>query len=136
LADREVIVDSSAIIALAKGEFGADAIVPNYLGRGLISAINLAEFVQVLRRFDMDPESYLRSFEQTGMRTIPDDAVRARVAGNLERETSRWGLSLGDRFCIALAMEKRLPVLTTDRIWQDAGLGIEIILARSPATPG
>ena len=136
MAHREVVIDSSAIIALAKDEFGADAIVPNYLGQGLISAINLAEFVQVLRRFDMDPELYLLKFEQTGMRTVPDDAARARVAGNLKRETSRWGLSLGDRFCIALAMEKRLPVLTTDRIWQDAGLGIEIILARSPATPG
>jgi ribonuclease VapC len=48
----------------------------------------------------------------------------------LHAETRRTGVSLGDRFCLALARELSLPALTADRRWKDLGLGVEIQLIR------
>ena len=110
-------------------ERGADA-VPQYLARGLMSAVNVAEFVQVLRRYDRDPEPYLRVFGQAGLRILHADAQLARLAGELERTTRSIGLSLGDRFCLALAISGKRAVLTVDRVWLAIDFGIEVILAR------
>ncbi len=64
------------------------------------------------------------------MRIVPADAQLAIMAGELERATRKIGLSLGDRFCLALAIGTGRAVVTTDRIWQKIDLGIEVILAR------
>ena len=130
MSDKGVVIDSSAAIALAKREDGAHAIVPRYLAMGRMSAVNLAEFVQILRRTNLDPEPFLRVFENAGLQIVPADRQLAQLAGELERTTKRFGLSLGDRFCLALAISGKHPVITTDRIWLTIDLGIEIILAR------
>lgn len=45
--------------------------------------------------------------------------------------TDRAGLSLGDRFCLALGRRLRAPVLTADRQWaliaDDVGVKVELI---------
>jgi ribonuclease VapC len=130
LTNGEAVIDSSAAIALARRERGADSVVPQYLAKGLMSAVNLAEFVQVLRRSDLNPESYLRVFEDAGLRIVPADTHLARLAGELERTTRRAGLSLGDRFCLALAISGKRPVITTDRMWLTVDFGVDVILAR------
>lgn len=117
-------------MALAKGEAGAAAVVPPHLPDAIMSAVNLAEFVQVLRRFDRAPEPYIQIFRDAGMRIVPADADLAILAGELERATRHVGLSLGDRFCLALAIGTGRAVVTTDRVWQTIDLGIEVILAR------
>jgi PIN domain nuclease of toxin-antitoxin system len=45
-------------------------------------------------------------------------------------QTKQYGLSLGDRACLALAKERELPVLTTDRVWSKLNLGIKIEVVR------
>ena len=43
----------------------------------------------------------------------------------------RFGLSICDRACLALAKSRGLPVLTADRVWLDMqSLGIEIQVIR------
>jgi ribonuclease VapC len=130
LAGQEVVIDASAAIALIRREPAADRIVPQYLARGLMSAVNLAELVQVLRRSDLEPDPYLHVLQDAGLKIMPADAAQARLAGELERTTRRSGLSLGDRFCLALAISGKRPVITTDRIWLSLEIGIEVILAR------
>jgi PIN domain nuclease of toxin-antitoxin system len=98
LAVKEVVLNSSVAVALAKDEAGARSLVPHYLAGAIMSAVNLAEFVQVLRRFDLNPEPYLQIFRDAGMRIVPADAELAIAAGELERLTRHIGLSLGDRF--------------------------------------
>jgi PIN domain nuclease of toxin-antitoxin system len=44
--------------------------------------------------------------------------------------TRAAGLSLGDRACLALARERRIPALTADRAWSHLQLGIEIQTVR------
>jgi PIN domain nuclease of toxin-antitoxin system len=40
------------------------------------------------------------------------------------------GLSLGDRACLALALELNAPVYTADRAWKNLNLGIRIHVIR------
>jgi PIN domain nuclease of toxin-antitoxin system len=36
------------------------------------------------------------------------------------------GLSTGDRACLALALDERIPALTADRAWSKIDVGVEI----------
>jgi len=47
----------------------------------------------------------------------PDKAL-AQLAGRLRAVTTDHGLSLGDRFCLALAQRDGLPVWTSDQSWK------------------
>jgi PIN domain nuclease of toxin-antitoxin system len=44
--------------------------------------------------------------------------------------TAHLGLSLGDRLCLALARERRLPVLTTERRWLEYDFGVRVEYGR------
>ncbi len=45
------------------------------------------------------------------------DVDTAKLAGHLRAATVGAGLSLGDRFCLALALREGLPAWTADRQW-------------------
>jgi PIN domain nuclease of toxin-antitoxin system len=66
------------------------------------------------------------------MRVIDADLELAWTAGRLRGSTAEAGLSLGDRFCLALAARDRLPVWTADRQWRTIAdkLDVEIVLIR------
>lgn len=51
------------------------------------------------------------------MTIVPADKALAQVAGRLRATTASAGLSLGDRFCLALALRDGLPAWTSDRNW-------------------
>ncbi len=52
------------------------------------------------------------------------------IAGSFISATKDYGLSLGDRACLALAKYKNIPVLTADKTWSKLNLGIKIKLIR------
>lgn len=54
----------------------------------------------------------------------------AQLMTTLRYQTRHLGLSLGDRACLALAIEQKLPVLTADRAWKKLKIGIEIQVIR------
>lgn len=54
----------------------------------------------------------------------------AKRAGGLILQTRHLGLSLGDRACLALAIELGVPVYTADRVWSQLDLGIPIHVIR------
>jgi PIN domain nuclease of toxin-antitoxin system len=56
---------------------------------------------------------------------------QAIIAGSFISVTKDYGLSLGDRACLALAKYKNIPVLTADKTWTKLNLGIKIKLIRS-----
>ena len=60
--------------------------------------------------------------------TVSED--HALAAAQLRIATKRWGLSLGDRLCLALGLESNLPVLTADRRWKELNIGVNIVLIR------
>jgi len=53
--------------------------------------------------------------ERLRIPVIPFDAEQARIASSLWKSTRPFGLSLGDRACLSLALKLSVPALTTER---------------------
>lgn len=68
--------------------------------------------------------------EETINKIVPFDASQAMIAGHLRALTKPYGLSLGDRACLALGLTYKLPVYTADRIWKELNIDVPIKLIR------
>lgn len=53
-----------------------------------------------------------------------------RFSARLWEITRPYGLSLADRACLALGLERKSAVLTADRAWSGLGLDVDIRLLR------
>lgn len=113
-----VVLDASAILALLKSERGASK-VAGVIADASVCAINQAEvishFVHLGAPLD-DVRAMLAALPYTVV--AADDAL-AWEAGNLRAATSSAGLSLGDRFCLALAKRLGVAAYTADKAWRD-----------------
>jgi PIN domain nuclease of toxin-antitoxin system len=58
------------------------------------------------------------------------DEGQAMQAGFLRASTRPFGLSLGDRACLALARHLGLPVVTADQKWKDLDVDVEVLVIR------
>lgn len=125
----EVVFDASAVLALLKRETGTDRLLA-VLGRATISCVNLAEVQSKLVFEGLEERAAWARINFLGCRPVSFDSNLARQAGSLIEQTKSSGLSLGDRACLALAMERKARVYTTDRAWANLGLGIEIEVIR------
>lgn len=122
------VFDTSALIALIQKEEGAD-IVAKHLKGAIMSSVNFSEVAAVLAR-KMSREEILPLLTKLIGEIVLFDEVQALEAGLLYQQTKHLGLSLGDRSCISLALSRKLPVLTTDKIWQKLDIGIEVRVIR------
>jgi PIN domain nuclease of toxin-antitoxin system len=52
------------------------------------------------------------------------------ITAKIIKQTKNYGLSLGDRACISLAMQKNYPILTCDQIWKQVDIDAKFIMAR------
>lgn len=119
-----IVLDASALLAILNQESRAtqwEDAVPD----AALSAVNLSEVVARLADVGMS-ERQIRDSLDLGMTVVPFDAVLAHAAGLLWPKTRALGLSLGDRACLALAMHMGLPAVTTDRVWGQLGLPIDV----------
>lgn len=126
-----VIFDASALIAMIKEEPGGD-LVTRAMAKARISAVNLAE---VISHFDYlgTPHAEIDAMiDPLPFDVVPADRELAKLAGTLRAVTAGQGLSLGDRFCLALAMREGLPAWTADRAWSVVAerVGVEVVLIR------
>jgi ribonuclease VapC len=124
-----VILDASAVLALLFDEPGAVA-VADVLADARISAANMSEVLATLIDRGEAPEAARAVFDVLALTVAPIDAPVAATAAALRTPTRSKGLGLGDRLCLALAIESRLPVLTADRAWSEAGTGADVRLIR------
>lgn len=99
---------------------------------GVISAVNVAEVMAGLLRDGVTDEDAVAALDQLGGRVFPADHALALEAGRLRRLTDPAGLSLGDRFCLALARRLGAGVVTSDRAWARIAdqVGVEVHLIR------
>lgn len=99
---------------------------------GVISAVNVAEIMAGLLRDEVTDKDAVAALDQLGGRVIPADHSLALEAGRLRRLTDAAGLSLGDRFCLALARRLGAGVVTSDRAWSRVAdqVGVEVHLIR------
>ena len=127
----ELVLDASALIAMLRKESGGEA-VAEVLAGARMSVVNFAEVVSHFTHAGV-PQGELREMFATIRLSLVDaDAELAWSAGRLRRTTAEAGLSLGDRFCLALGARDRLPVWTADRQWRTIAdkLDVEIVLIR------
>jgi PIN domain nuclease of toxin-antitoxin system len=112
-------------MALLRNEEGADR-VRAVMGRSVISSLNVAEVQTKLVGEGMDEEVAWLHIAAAECPTVHFNDDHARKTGALVRATRPFGLSLGDRACLALAIDRKATVYTTDRIWKKLDLGIRI----------
>jgi PIN domain nuclease of toxin-antitoxin system len=126
---NEVVLDASAILALLNAEPGAEVVEETIPG-AVISTVNLSESVAKLAERGM-PEALIRvALGEIGLKVIPFDEDLAHQTGMLRVPTRSAGLSFGDRACLALGRQLKVPVLTTDRDWATLKVGVEVRLIR------
>jgi PIN domain nuclease of toxin-antitoxin system len=123
---NKVVVDSSVLLAVIHQERGFETITPEFLTRAIISTVNLAEVQSKLVSSGWPSDDAWADATGAVREVIPFTAKHARAAGNMIAQTHSFGLSLGDRACLALGLALHAPVYTADRSWTNLKLGIRI----------
>jgi len=125
-----VVLDASALLALLLDEPGADK-VKSMLDGALMGTVNLAEVVGHYAKLGAardDIEALLRPLP---IHLVPIDAALSYEAGMLRSVTIERGLSLGDRYCLALAKREGGIALTAERRWPEiadlVGVAVKVI---------
>ncbi|KQM21196.1 twitching motility protein PilT [Sphingomonas sp. Leaf24] len=131
MADPVYVLDASAVLAAFFDEPGAD-VVADHMSGALMSAVNLSEVVAKLIDRGASPDQIAEIVAQLDIDIVPQDETQAMAAGLLRRETRSSGLSLGDRSCLALAIDRKAVALTGDRAWLSLAepLGVEVLAIR------
>lgn len=121
----EVVLDTSAILAVINEEPGAEIVRP-LLDHAIINAVTLAEVITKMADWGMSENDVQDRLHDLGIRTVPFDEDQAYRTGMLRPATRRFGLSLGDRACLALGLIRDLPVATADRNWARVSLDLDL----------
>ncbi len=111
-----VALDASALLALLLGEPGAETVKASLDG-ALLCTVNLAEIVSHYAKLGASRQDIETMLQPLPIRVVPVDAALSYEAGMLRRLTLPGGLSLGDRYCLALAKRDGIPALTAERRW-------------------
>lgn len=126
-----VVLDASALIAMLKGEKGAAKVAAAIAG-ARVSSINYAEVVSHFTHAGMPVLEVDAMLQPLPMDVVAADRALATLAGRLQSVTADAGLSLGDRFCLALAQREGLPAWTSDQSWKTIAeaTGVKVVAIR------
>jgi len=119
---NEVVLDASAILALLLQEPGAEKLTDEIRMNAVASTVNLAEVQSKLVKKGVPPE---RAWENTLSAITEAEPFTSLIA-----KTEKYGLSLGDRSCLALAISLNAPIYTTEQIWRNLKVGVAIHVIR------
>jgi PIN domain nuclease of toxin-antitoxin system len=89
------------------------------LDEALVCAVNLAEIVSYYAKLGASRSGIEAMLGPLPIRVMPADGSLSYEAGMLRPLTLSGGLSLGDRYCLALAKREGVPALTAERRWPD-----------------
>ena len=102
---------------MLKGEKGADKVAAA-IADARICTINYAEVTTHFIHLGIPEREVDAMLDPLPMWIVPTDKALAQMAGRLRAVTAGHGLSLGDRFCLALAKRDGLPAWTSDQSWK------------------
>jgi ribonuclease VapC len=123
------VLDASALLALLFKEPGGEKVMARLPG-SMLSAVNLSEVVTKSVDLGMTLEEARLVTAGLPCQVVPFDGEQAYLAGALRPATRPFGLSLGDRACLALGLRSGCAVVTADRRWAECAVGVEIIPIR------
>jgi ribonuclease VapC len=119
--DPDFVLDASALLAYLRDEPGTDQVDSALEQMVAISAVNWAEVLSKLVDFGYDVSASGKRFRDqgvgAGLIVWPFDERLAQHVAGLRDQTRPFGLSLGDRACLALGSFLKVPILTADRKW-------------------
>ena len=125
------VLDASALLAYLWHEPGHDTVAQHIeQSKVLMSSVNLSEVLSRAADKGMSPSAMAALQASLPFEIIPFDRAQAQTAASLRPPTKALGLSLGDRACLALAIERQAVALTADRVWQELeieGLVVELL---------
>ena len=126
------VLDASAIVAFLLAEPGQDIVADSIAAGAQVCAANLAEVMTVLVRGGMPAAAAGQVIAELPVGCVELDLDLAVRAGAMVVHTRPFGLSLGDRVCLALAAREGCPVLTGDRDWVRVGplVGVSVRVIR------
>ena len=124
-----VILDASALLAFLHEEPGGERVSPVLEGAH-VSAVNWSEVLQKSLQRDVDIDGMQQEFTEVGVIFEPFTPEQAETAARLFTRTCNHRLSLADRACLALAMDKGWPVMTADRAWAELAIDVEVEVIR------
>ena len=125
-----MIIDASALLALLQDEPGS-AITEKALETGSMSAANLSEVTSKLIQAGVPEKEVIAILRSFDLDIVPVDSGTAFLAGILINKTQDYGLSLGDRLCLATAIIRNQPAITADKAWAKVKHeGLEVIVIR------
>ncbi len=123
------VLDASAILCLLFRETGSEK-VEVLLQDSVVSAVNYAEVVTKLHDRRTAPEVLSAIVAEFTPKVIDFDLSLALATASLRNASRSFGLSLGDRACLALAASKGAVAVTTDRSWEALQIGVRVMLVR------
>ncbi len=122
------VLDASAVLAVLNGERGEKKVIP-ILGESVISSVNLTEVAAKLLEAEMGEADARLAVSVLGIGEIADFTEDlAWDAARLRPLTRQYGLSLGDRACLALAIRLNVPTVTADKEWSKLKLCKVIVI--------
>jgi PIN domain nuclease of toxin-antitoxin system len=124
-----IALDASALLAFLFREPGHE-IVTEAINDACISTVNLSETLGRFARDGHDPEPIAVRLADSPLEIVPFSSTQAILCARLLPLSRDLGLSLGDRACLAVAMERGITAMTADAAWQEIKVAVEIALIR------
>ena len=131
-----MLLDTSAVLGYLQSEPGWEIIAAEIVtGTACICVVNQTEVLSKLCDKGMDWQDAQKAFNKLALLPEPFTAATALDAARLRPLTREYGLSLGDRACLAAARLRQCPVLTGDRDWLKVASALELDITsfRPPA---
>lgn len=125
----EAVLDASALIALLRKEPGAEQVAA-VLTDSCISSVNLAETYGKMVEYGKRLEDVAYQIERLRIPVIPFDSGQAQIVASFWKLTRSIGMSLGDRACLALALQRSAPAFTTEKDWLRCDVGVHVVKIR------
>ena len=123
-----IVWDSSTLLALLLRE--PPAHLDQLLEFVVMSSVSLAEVRTKLIDLNRLDLMALEEDLRLAIRIVDFTTEHAVVAGDMRAATRQYGLSLGDRACLALALSLGANVYTADAAWTKVELACKVHLIR------
>ena len=127
------VMDSSALLAVSKGEKGAEIVMELIEANDcVISSVNMAEVATRMLDLGLPLNELKRALGLFNMDVIDFNEEQAITCAELRPLTKSAGLSLGDRACLGLAKLMDATAVTSDRPWMAIAepVGVKVLLIR------
>jgi len=124
------ILDSSALLSLIFDEKGSAEIHQSVLEGVAMSAVSVAEIIDVLIQNKWSLEEAKSVIEELNIKILPFAQDESIVAGQIISKSRSTALAIGDVACLATAATNKLAVVTSIPSWKKIKIpGVKITCA-------